>query len=298
MFSTIFIILIIIIVLFFTIFLISKYERTHFKSIKLYIKNDKIDIDNYSFIFFSDLHEKSFGNNNKKLLNYIKNTNIKNIFIGGDLITFSKRNNNKNICYIDNTLSLINNLNKDYNIYYAFGNHELRLKYKQEDNENLKKSYHSLINFLYNNNIHILDNKFLDITNNIRLYGISVNNKYYKKKFKTNKYSLNTDTIKEYIDDLDKNKYNICLLHNPDFAEKFIDFGFDMILSGHHHGGMIRLPFIGSLVSPDFKLLPKYSKGLYYYKNKPIIVNGGLGEHSFNIRLNNICELYNITISK
>ena len=298
MLSPIITIFIVFFALFITIYFRSIYEINHFIDTKIDIKSDKIDKE-YSFLFLTDLHEKEYGANNETLINYI-NSNNKDIIIGGDLIIFTKRNNKDNNYYTKNTIELINKLSLNNKIYYAYGNHELRLKYKQDDNEKIKYGYNEFYNTLIDNNVIVLDNKYIDINQNIRLYGYSLNNKYYKKRKNINidyTEAVSND-IKNNIKDFDNTKYNICLLHNPDFAELLINYGFDMILSGHHHGGMVRLPIIGSIISPDFKLLPKYSKGVYYYKNKAIIVSGGLGEHTFKFRLNNICEACNITIKK
>lgn len=298
MLSPIFTIFIVILCLFFTIFLRSFYELSHFNNTKITIGSNKIT-KKYSFLFITDLHEKEYGKNNKLLVDFLNNYNT-DILIGGDLITFTKRCNKNNDFYTKNTIKLINQISKKHNIYYAFGNHELRLQYKKDDNDKLKIGYNEFYNQLINNNIKVLDNKYIDLDNNIRIYGYSLNNKYYKKKKRLNKdyQSQLLEDIDKNIPTLDKTKYNICLLHNPDFAELIIDYGVDMVLSGHHHGGMIRLPLIGSILSPDLKLLPKYSRGLYFYKNKPIIVSAGLGEHSIRFRLNNICELCSITINK
>ena len=298
MFSPIITIFIIIFTLFIIICFRSKYEKSHFNNIKLSFLSNKID-KNYSFVFLTDLHEKEYGHNNNTLINYVNNLN-KDIIIGGDFITFTRRNNRSNVSYTKNTINLINNISKINNIYYAFGNHELRLKYKQDDNDSLKNAYNEFISTLDKNNIKLLDNSFIDLDNNIRLYGFTLKNKYYKKRknLDIDYKDLVLKDINDIIGKLDNTKYNICLLHNPDYADMFIDHGFDMVLSGHHHGGLIRLPFVGSILSPDMRLLPKYSKGLYHYKNKILIVSGGLGEHTVKIRLNNKCELYTITIKR
>lgn len=298
MHSPIITILILFFTLLITIYFVSKYECSHYKIIKKTINSNKI-LKKFSFIFITDLHDKLFKNNNEKLINDINNLSD-NIFIGGDLITFTKRANKNNNYHIENAIDLINNISKDKNVYYAFGNHELRLKYKQIDNEKLKDGYNLFYNSLVDNNINILDNKYKDLESNIRLYGYSLHNRFYKKRisYQKNIKELILEDIEKSLDSLDNNKFNICLLHNPDFAEILIDYGFDMVLCGHHHGGIVRFPLIGSILSPDLKILPKYSKGIYTYHNKTIIVSAGLGEHTIKFRLNNICELYKITLSK
>lgn len=67
--------------------------------------------------------------------------------------------------------------------------------------------------------------------------------------------------------------------------------GADLILSGHFHGGVLRLPGIGGLIAPDFRLFPKYSGGIYKEANQTIVVSRGLGVHSMPLRIFNPPEL-------
>jgi predicted MPP superfamily phosphohydrolase len=70
----------------------------------------------------------------------------------------------------------------------------------------------------------------------------------------------------------------------------------DLILSGHAHGGQVRLPFIGGLVAPNQGLFPKYSQGLYERKNTKMVVSRGLGNSIIPLRVNNRPELVIITL--
>ncbi|MDD6615286.1 MAG: hypothetical protein PUF13_04165, partial [Lachnospiraceae bacterium] len=58
-----------------------------------------------------------------------------------------------------------------------------------------------------------------------------------------------------------------------------------------YHGGMIRLPFLGGVVSPQLRLFPEYSRGLFRLENRSMIVSAGLGSHTIPLRLNNPPEL-------
>ena len=58
---------------------------------------------------------------------------------------------------------------------------------------------------------------------------------------------------------VDTEKYNILLTHNPNFIDAYTKWGADLTLSGHIHGGMIRLPIIGGIFSPGVTFFPKYS---------------------------------------
>ena len=58
-----------------------------------------------------------------------------------------------------------------------------------------------------------------------------------------------------------------------------------MTLSGHLHGGMVRIPFKRGVITPQACLFPKYSGGIYDVGKKKIVVSKGLGVHTIPIRL-------------
>ena len=296
-----FLILIMILIILVLIILIkSKYEISRYEIKKEIIKSSKVN-SNVKIVFLSDLHEKVYGDNNEKIINDIFSCDSEYIVIGGDLIINSKSKLNNKYLKIDNTidfLTKIKNKNKDYNkkIYYAFGNHELRLKYSE--NEEKRKIFDKLLDHIKNCNINIIDDEYFDLDSNIRLYAISIFKGFYNKSFIFNKKNnlLTNDIIKEHLGEIDENKLNIVLSHSPDYADNLLKYGFDMVLSGHYHGGLIRLPILGALFSPDLMLFPKYSFGLYENNGKYVYVTNGLGEHFINIRFLNVPSFVELEI--
>ena len=101
--------------------------------------------------------------------------------------------------------------------------------------------------------------------------------------------------IKEIVENLNEDQYNIILIHNPLFFNEYVKYNANIIFSGHVHGGMIRLPLVGALLSPERKFFPKYNSGIYEIKNKFMIVSRGLGHSRPGIRLKNKPELVSIT---
>ena len=71
----------------------------------------------------------------------------------------------------------------------------------------------------------------------------------------------------------------------------YADAGADLVLAGHNHGGMIRLPLFGGVISPRFHLFPKFDRGKYVKNATTMILSGGLGTHSIPLRVNNVPEL-------
>ena len=96
---------------------------------------------------------------------------------------------------------------------------------------------------------------------------------------------------------LDSDSYNILLSHNPRYFLTYVQWGADLTLSGHVHGGMVRIPFVGAVFSPDEGFFPKYDAGLYTEESgKSIVVSRGLGSGSRGFRLFNRPDLVVITL--
>ena len=91
--------------------------------------------------------------------------------------------------------------------------------------------------------------------------------------------------------------YNILLSHNPLYYPAYRDWGADLTLSGHIHGGIIRIPGLGGLLSPDLTLFPRYDGGHFTERGKHLIVSRGLGNH-FLVRVMNPPEIGVITLAR
>lgn len=93
--------------------------------------------------------------------------------------------------------------------------------------------------------------------------------------------------------------FKIVAVHRPtQFSDHLLlkDFDIDLVLSGHTHGGAIRIPFFGAVFSPDEGLFPRYSKGLYKENGSCLVVSAGLGNTVLPIRINNFPEIVVIDV--
>lgn len=289
--------------LYILIYIISKIECISYKINTFDIQNDKNNTS-FTLVFLSDFHDKKYRNNNIGLINDILNLNPDYVVLGGDFIDFSTIQSHLNTAKYKNTINFIDELSKkfkekskssDYNlkrIFFGFGNHELRLKYR-EDNEELVDLYEEFINCLERNDITILNDGIYDLDSDITISGLNLYKGYYRNIFskKPNIQHIDKAILDKYFSNIDKNKFNIMVFHKPDYFEDFANYGFDLVLSGHNHGGLIRLPFIGAILSPDLNFLPKYNYGIYEFNSKKLIVSAGIGEHFVKLRVNNKPEL-------
>lgn len=248
------------------------------------IQNEKIDknLDGYKILQLSDLHNRAFGKDSGKLIKKIDTVSPDIIVITGDL--FDKRASG-----ISNMLKLVKNLTSKYPCYYIIGNHELRLG---------QAKFQYVLTELKKMGVVILNNEHKELSENVKLYGIGYNLKTDLSKGFEYKYKeeITKEDIEREVGSLNTTNFNILLAHTPFSFEAYSETGFDLILSGHVHGGIIRLPFLGGLLSPQRKFFPKYSEGIYTKGNSKMIVSRGLGYGGLKFRMFNNPEIVVVTL--
>ena len=240
---------------------VFKVEKVLIKPYKKSLKN-KIKI-----IQISDYHNNNLINK-KRLVNEIEKLNPNIIVLTGDIIDSKTEE-------LDNTIEFLKSIKQvNDNIYSVSGNHELRNKKRQEFEERLEDIGIYDLNYNYKT-LNIGEDK-------INLCGIP----YYRVG---EKRDLN-------FNNLDESLFTIFLSHSPKKALEYKEFKSDLIISGHIHGGQIRVPLIGALVSPESGFFPKYSKGLYDLGDKKLYIDSGLGNSSINLRILNRIQISLIEI--
>ena len=275
-------ILIFIFLLIVVVFLVNKDINKKVVITKKTLTYDNLpkSFDNYKILQISDLHSKEFGEKNKDLIDAIDKIKPDVIMVTGDMFSVTDIGPNTDetdlVAY-----QLLSHLAKDYKIIYVTGNHE-----EGCDTAHVIENYYDrklkkgdafsryVLDLQDKGVIFVSNNEYNLYKNNeyIKIYGV-----YY--------YSAE---INEYIDgiSLDKNKFNIILCHDPKYFEKYANMGFNLMLSGHIHGGVIRLPLVGGILDPEIKLFPKYDKGIYKEGNAYMNVSAGLGDSSIKRFLN------------
>ena len=86
-------------------------------------------------------------------------------------------------------------------------------------------------------------------------------------------------------------------MHTPTYFDSYEEWGADLVIAGHTHGGLIRLPFLGGVFSPDRKLFPKYCYGKYEKNDTTMIISSGLSKGETGFRLFNRPEIVSITLN-
>lgn len=271
-----------ILAIFFIIVMIIDGNRFHV--VRYHLTSDKVKKE-HNYVVLSDLHNKSYGENNEKLLRAIHDLKPEAILIAGDMLT-SKPEKSYEVAF-----HLLKELAGKYPVYYGMGNHETRLFLYPEVYGDMGKNYEKDLNALQ---IQLMRNESREEKDNICITGLDMSRVYYKR-FK--KSPMDSSYLPQTLGKAKDEKYEILLAHNPDYFEEYAAWGADLVLSGHVHGGMMRLPFLGGVVSPAFKLFPKYDGGLFKNGKSTMILSRGLGMHTIPIRIFNPGELILVKLS-
>ena len=261
-------------------------EVTHYT---IHSKNIPMAFQGVRFVVLSDLHNNSFGKDNVRLLDEIDKVNPEFIIVAGDMIIGNVLNDYSIV------LSLLSNLVARYKVYYGYGNHEQRVmsggECYDEHFDDYKESLQRLgVHFLNNEQINIYRNE-----DSITITGLQIGAEYFRKR-KQPKFT--TEYLQKLVGISDNQCYNILIAHNPVYFKNYMEYGADLILSGHIHGGIIRLPFARGLISPQYKFFPKYDAGRFEENGKIMLVSRGLGMHTIKIRMFNRPELMVVTLER
>lgn len=277
-----------IILLIILFFIVVMAVDTHRLVVRKYsVSTPKIAKD-YRIVLLSDLHSKSFGKNNIDLIEKIRKLNPDAVFVSGDMYTALKNDVGKT------SLNLLFELSKNYPIYYSNGNHEQKTK---ELPKEFKIDYENYVNELSMHGVIYLDNESQYISEyGVKIYGLTLPFEYYRK---TSRKIPSVALMNELMGIPNEECLNILLAHNPKYFGTYAKWGADITLSGHVHGGLMRLGKLG-VISPDFKFFPKYSGGKYSAddSNKTMILSCGLGTHHIPVRIFNPGEISLVEIKK
>lgn len=259
-------------------------EIVTFKVTHYDIKSDKLNKLNHErkIVFLCDLHNNRYGKNNEKLLAAVKEQKPDLILVGGDMLVGKPEASTKV------AEDFVSKLTEICPVYYANGNHEQRMKIYPEKFGTKYREYKSVVE---KSGIQFLENEHIDLmfeTLQVQIHGLEIPREGYKKFCKT---FVSLDQIEECIGKADVSKYQILLAHNPIYVDTYLEWGADLVLSGHLHGGIVRLPGLGGIITPQFRLFPKYSGELTVKDGKSVVVSKGLGTHTIKIRFLNPAEM-------
>ena len=225
----------------------------------------------------SDLHGAEFGENNQELFTAVAQESPDYIVYLGDLEDHYR---GPAAGYAETVAA---GLTAIAPTYYVTGNHEWGIG----DVPALKET-------LAAHGVSVLSNQFVPLERNgdiIVLAGIDDPNGYADQK--------TPEEVAAEVYAAYGAPFWVLLAHRNDhFASRYSLLGADLVLSGHGHGGIIRLPFTDGLLSTNRTFFPSYTSGLYEENGSCLFVTRGLGNSGPTFRLFNRPEVAVLTLHK
>ncbi len=231
---------------------------TGLKVVHYEIKNRKITAA-IRIVFIADLHSCYYGEEQSDLINTVYEQDPDIVLLGGDILD--------DVLPPKNAITILEVLSKEYPCYYVSGNHE----YWTEEIENIKQT-------VRNSGVTVLEGTSEALALNkqpINICGIDDAEVGERIMF---------DQLENAYKQSDKNSLTVLLAHRPEYIDTYLEYDFDLILSGHAHGGQWRIPpLINGLFSPGEGWFPQYAGGRYKFGNSTFIVSRGLSRESSRI---------------
>lgn len=262
----------------------SAYERKHFVTEEFIIKSEKIKSDK-TFVFLSDLHSNTFGRNNEDLIRAIGEVGPDGILIGGDMMVCKGKQE------VDTALDLICSLAKRYPVYCGNGNHECRMNRIRDVYGGQYDEYKGR---LLKAGVHYLEDETVYVGEDIAVSAIDIGEEYYKKFFVR---KMKKEYLTKRLGEASKERFQILLAHSPLYHKTYCAWGADLSLAGHFHGGTIRIPLLGGVMTPQYQFFMPCCAGFFEKDGRYMIVSRGLGTHSINIRINNKPQVVVVKLS-
>ena len=234
-------------------------------------------------VFLSDQHDRDVLTDDRFMETLCK-ADPEAVFCGGDMLTAGRRIRGRE----ENALRLYEALSARFKVYAVNGNHESRLK-----------EYPSYFNVDYEDYIHKLERMGVTTVGGRReevffggarmeIAGFELPLSSYDRRYHV---MPGSDALTDDLGDKDPDVFTILLAHHPDAFAAYRDWGADLVLSGHLHGGLIVLPGIGGVAGGSLKPFPKYCRGSFEEGASRMIVSAGIGEHTRFLRFNNPYEI-------
>lgn len=225
----------------------------------------------FRILQISDLHNKAFGRDQSRLMKRIEAEAFDIIVITGD-IADSRRYDPEPV------LALIPQLIRLAPVYYITGNHESDIA----DYERLEAE-------MMASGVVVLRNRAVELNREeavIRLAGIDDPTMHFGTGFESALIELASSEA----------GYTMLLSHRPEKLDLYSALDYDLVFSGHAHGGQIRLPFLGGIIAPHQGLFPDLTEGVHTLGTTSLVISRGLGNSLFPFRLFNPPELVLVTL--
>lgn len=194
----------------------------------------------------------------------------------------------EDVSTLENARKLLISLAKDFPVFYGLGNHESKMKIEGYP---CQSEYLEYEQSLRKAGVHILTNEKYEFQakgTSLVINGLELPLEYYHKPTSP---KLTDQAMEQLMGKPEPDAVNILLAHSPKYGRTYFNWGADLILSGHYHGGVLRFSRHIGTISPQLMPFPRYCCGDFYQDGQCMIVSAGLGEHTMPLRIHNPREL-------
>lgn len=253
-----------VVLLLFLLFILWNNFDIQTETVKVSLQSLPTAFDGLRIIELSDLHGRSFGKDNAALLRKIADAEPDLICICGDLF-----DENSDLSMLP---PLLRGLVAIAPTYYVTGNHEWQLANLSD----LLSEMQSLGVTVLRNDYRILEKDGQRLV----IAGVDDPCGPYDQK-----------TPEELVSEIRAGEGEdaciVMLAHRNETIDLWASLGVDLVLTGHCHGGVIRIPFVGGVFGSGHRLFPKYDAGLFEQNGTLLYVGRGLGYTNVHFRLFN-----------
>jgi predicted MPP superfamily phosphohydrolase len=223
------------------------------------VYDDKID-NAVNIVFLSDLHSCTYGKSQQGLIQQIHKQKPDLVLMSGDIAD--------DVLPDSRVTELLDGIANQYPCYYVTGNHEF-WSGRVDEQKDMFRAY----------GVTVLEGNGEEISVNgqhLFIGGIDdpdVGGELFDSQLKTVSGLIRTE------------RYSILLSHRPELFERYANYAFDLVLSGHAHGGQWRIPLIlpNGLFAPNQGWFPKYTTGIHEMNDTKMLVSRGLSRESTRI---------------
>lgn len=249
--------------------------------------------DGFRIAHISDLHNHLWGRFQRGLLDAVRQFCPHIVVMTGDIFDSAHGR------HMD-SLRLCRDLSRKYPVYFVSGNHEQSIP---------RAERLSLYQKLSGWGVDVLDGGSSLIRregsrdgapSHIRVCGLALPELYYKdprKKPYDRHAWFSPRQIERVLGEKRTDEFTLLLAHNPVYFPSYRDWGADLTFSGHMHGGIVDVPFLGPLLSPEVSLFPRYAAGHFMEQGRHLLVSRGLA-NTFAVRVFNPMELLCVTLCR
>lgn len=243
------------------------YENHHLTVSKYVYRDERIrdGLTGFRIVQISDLHNATFGFDNKKLIDQIGQQSPDILVITGDIVDSNHTNIKTAITFARKCVEVCPT-------YYVTGNHEYWLS---------EKELQDLYQGLDEAGVVILNNSTVTVNKGSETFTLlGLDDKH-----------LSDMTLRNLMEEVPAEQVTVVLAHEPQYIQEYSRGGADLVLSGHAHGGQFILPFLGPVVAPDQGFFPQYTEGEHLSGKTHMIISRGLGNSVIPVRIFNAPEI-------